>query len=506
MLSWAILKNFALHSERQAVHLYEKFLATDKQTSVNVPSLIFSEKRFFFMALGKKELTAAVVIGIAAVAAAVHFLIFQQKAQTYAQTSQEYQAAVEQLANAEFIRDQQAFTEYKQRTTQYESLATSVVAQLNLQKLDIPTSPPVGAIDQWASQTIVLLSQLNQRRQGGVRLTFLEQNGWNLPAQLPNYGGAGALEDRINRLIQAYRVVQASRQVQAAYNARIAYNTALEQLGISAREVSNFAYPSYMQPQLFFNSEQWIIDALKANPQAGGSQLPGGGYDLRNYYNVYGLHRFGQAVPALKKIWMYALISQAMGQNANPDMMHLFGEALEVGIPLDGDEPLNSINKQLQALVDLIDTAGRNQVQEIQYATLMRPINIAKAQIRTPGATPPPAATPTPTPAGGMGMGMGMDMGMYGMGMGMATPVAATPVPDAEKVGTGAGIELWMIASNSSLVRFYYDVTHKTATYGVDDVYVRRQQNGLMTTATIEIITDVNLQGAAATPAEGVTQ
>lgn len=465
------------------------------------------------MALGKKELTVAVVVGIAGVAAAVHFFIFQQKAQTYAQTSQEYKAAVDQLANAEFIRDQQAFTSFNERTTQYENLATSVVAQLNLQKLDLPTSPPLGAIDQWGSGTIQLLNELNQRRQGNVRLTFLGQNGWNFPAQLPDMGGQGGLEDKIHRLIQTYRALKLSRQWQAEAQARAAYNAALEQLGISAQETSNFYEPYY---RLYFNSEEWIKSFLEASKGAANN----GVYDLQPYYNQYGLRRFGNAVPALKKIWIYSLIQQALGQNASPQIMQQFGEAIEVGIPLDGDEPLNSINKQLKALVDIVDIATKNQVEEIQSVLLMRPVKVAKAIIREPGATPPPDVTPAPTPdygmmgapGMGMGMGMGMDMGMYGMdaGVGGPPPVNATPVPDAEAVGKSAAIELWMIAGNSSLVRFYYDVTHNTSTYGVDDLYVRPQAQGggLQTTATIEVITDVNLQNATAgvNPAPGGTQ
>lgn len=463
------------------------------------------------MALGKKELMVAVVVGIAGVAAAVHFLIFQQKAQSYAQTNQEYTAAVEQLSNAEFIRDEAAFEAYKSETTRYETLATSVVAQLNLQKLDLGTTGSVGTIDQWASQTISLLSQINQRRQGGVRLTFLDQNGWKLPAQLPNLGGPGALEDKINRLRTAHRDIQVSRQFDAVYNARVNYNTALQELGLPAAEVSYF----YYRPgNFYFNDEGWIIEALKTNRITGSNMQTAGGYDLRAFYNPYSVQRFGTALPALRKIWTYALVAQALqAQNGNLALLPEFANALEVGIPLDSSEPLNSINKQLQALLDIIDTAARTQVQEIQGVLMLRPINVAKATLREPGATPPPVATPAATPAmmGMGGMDMGMDMGM-GMEMGMGGPMggantgpAVTPVPDAERVGTGAGIELWLVASNPSLVRFYYELSHKTATYGLDDVYVHDRQGTLQTSATIEIITDVNLTGAAqnAAPADG---
>lgn len=105
-------------------------------------------------------------------------------------------------------------------------------------------------------------------------------------------------------------------------------------------------------------------------------------------------------------------------------------------------------------------------------------------------------------------MGMGMDMGMGGLGMGgmggMGAQAIATPIPDSERVGTGAGIELVLRADNASLTRFYYLMSHVTRTYGIDDLYVYNTPQGMFTTATIEVITDVNLQGAAsAAPTNG---
>ena len=459
------------------------------------------------MTLGKKELMAAVVVGIAVLAAAVHFLIFQKKAKTYDSTSQEYKAAVEQLSNAEFIRDQQAFDQYKQKTTQYSSMVTSVVAELNLQKLDLPTSPPAGAVDQWGSQTLQLIAQVNGQRQGRVKLSFLDKDGWNLPAQLPAVGGAGALADRVSQLNQVYQQLQFTKgQPSTEYNVRKQYNQSLGALGINPQETSKFYYP---QGQQFFNSEDWINAVLKSSNAAGTGA--NGTTDLRPYYNQWGLQRFGIAIPALKKIWIYGLVKQNLQtQNADTTMLTKFGEALEIGIPLGGDEPLNSINKQLQALLDIIDIAGKTGVKEIVQVKFLRPVNVAKAVLRKPGetpsATPAPVATPDPMAGTGMiGMG-GMDLGMMGMGGPMNVQATVTPVPDAERVGIGAGIELSLRADNANLTNFYYELSHVTRTYGIDDLYVYNTPQGLYTTATVEVITDVNLQGGSATgaaPGEG---
>ncbi len=471
------------------------------------------------MALGKKELTAAVVVGVVVIAAGVHFLVFQNKAQRYSQVQQEYQSAVETLGNAEFVRDEEAFTQYQNSTVEYASVMNEAVARLNLEALDFDTPPTPGNVDQWASATIALMSELNQRRAGQTQLTFLGPTGWNIPAQLPNNPGAAALQDRMSSLINAHRVLAASQQPNAEYTARQAYNAVLEGLGIPARETSYFVYPNYYQPQHFFNNVEWINNFLDSSGQrSGATRMPGGGYDLRNYHNVQGLQRFGIAVPALKKLWVYALVRQAVGEQANPAIMAQFASALEIGIPLESNEPLNSINKQLQAIIDIIDSAQRNGVRDIQYVAMMRPINLERATIRQPGATPPAEETADAgadqsmnvDAMGGMGMGMDMMMmdGMMGMGGGRgAVEPEITPVPDDQAVGTGAGLEIWMTADNSGMVRFFYDVSHRTATYGIDDLYVHQQQgNTLLTTATIEVITQVKTEGAAgmdAAPVEG---
>ncbi len=457
------------------------------------------------MTFGKTERMVAVVIGIVALAATIHFLIFQKKAETYNQTSQEYTAAVEQLSTAEFIRNQQAFEEYKQRTSQYSDLVTSVVDELNLVKLDLPTSPPVGAVDRWASGTIELLTKLTAAPPANLQLPFLGKDGWDLSAQLPAVGGAGALADRVSQLNGTYQELQVAKgNVQAEWQVLKNYNARLTALGVNPQQVSNFYYPA--GGGLFFNNEEWIKAVLS---QSGASRMATSN-DLQPYYNIYGLQRFGQAIPVLKKIWLYALVSRAMqAQNpetvrVDPNILPRFGEALQIGVPLE-DEPLNSINKQLTALLDIIAIAGQTGIQEIQQVRFMRPINVGKATLRVPGALPP-VTTPAPTPAnamGGMGMGM-MEMGlMGGMGGPNAQPMV-TPIPDAERVGTGAGIELVLKADNASLTRFYYQLSHVTRTYGIDDLYVYSSPQGVFTTATVEVITDINTQGTAgAAPAEG---
>lgn len=452
------------------------------------------------MTLGKKERMVAVIVVIAGLAAAIHFLIFANKARTYEQTRTEYADAQTKLGAAEFIvgdgQDQTAaFAEYQQLTSQYDSLVTSVVGELNLEKVDIGTSPPVGALDQWASGTIELLNQLNAQRNGRVKLTFLDQTGWNLTPQLPAAGAVGALADRVSQLVQIYPQLQYTTEVWQQAQARNNYNARLQAVGVPPEETSYFFYP---QQRLFFNDITWLLNAMKG---------PGGqaasNNNLSAFYNPYGLQRFGIAIPAIKKIWVYNLISQELqrqGNTGNIDLQSL-GVALEIGLPLDSPEPLNSINKQLKGVLDMIGIAERTGVTEILSVKFQRPINVAKASLFVPGATPPPTVTPAPTPAMGMGgMEFGMDPALMDFGGGAQAGTAVvqvTPVPDAESVGTGAGIELDLRGDNTALTRFYFEVSHLNRSYGIDELYYFTEPNGaLRTTSTIEIITAVKLDAA----------
>lgn len=490
------------------------------------------------MTFGKIERTVAVVVVVAGLAAAIHFLVFQQKAQVYQAETTKYKAEVEELNSAELIGPEQEadYDNFLAQTTSYESLVTSVVQELNLTKTVADASLTTGAVDRWASSTIQLLTQLDAQRNGNVQLTFLGQSGWNLVSQLPSVGGSGALADRANQLNFAYQQMGYARDVQQKQIAISNYNTQLSALGISPQLVSLFAVPWYNQ-YVFANDRSWVEQAARMS-NSGGAMGAGQVADLRQYYNsndpffnssnnnmmqggrrMPGLLSFGSAVPALHKIWYYELIRRQLAVE-DPNMTQLnaqsllqFGEALDIGIPPGEDEPLNSINKQLQALLDIIAIAERSGVQEIREVRLLRPENVAKAEMYVPGTTPAPTATPAAEadPFGGMGM-MGMmgpmDMGMMGMGMGDGgrpgdMKPEATPVPDAERVGTGAGIELFLVGDNASLVRFYYELSHVTRTYGLDDLYIyANNQGGYLTSATIEVITDVNLSGASQ-PVEG---
>ena len=107
--------------------------------------------------------------------------------------------------------------------------------------------------------------------------------------------------------------------------------------------------------------------------------------------------------------------------------------------------------------------------------------------------SPATAATPAaPTPmAGPANFGAMMDPTMMGgpYGFGMMTP---TPIPEGEKVGGGAGIEIWFTANNANMIQFLFEVTHAPRSYTLDDLDIQAlPDRTLRTSATIELVTNI---------------
>jgi hypothetical protein len=458
------------------------------------------------MAIGKKEQIAVISIAAIAAIALVHFFIFEKRAEDYKTTQQEYNAGVQKLSSAEFIKKPAEFEEFKQQTQQYQDMVSSVSEQLNVQPPAPLANVTTGAIEVWGRETLPLLKQLvDMRAMARPQLTFLDnktqpsyagypayQLGWNLPRQFP---GEAAVADNVAKLTQYYGFMQSAPNPQQKVMQRYQYNNFLAKLGIPPAEVSNFLIMYPGGQQLFFNDSSWI------------SLLYGTQAQNQHPYNIYGLNRFGVAVPAIKKMYMYELIRQRL-TGANPAELQNLATALEIGVPLEGPA-IDTINKQLRSLIEIIQLAKKNDIQEISQVSLLRPIDMGKSVMRQPGVTPSPTAAPTPTPAnaGMMGMPGMMDVGMGAYGM--MTP-AATPLPADQKIGIGTGIEMYFRGNNANNIRFLYDLSHIARTYSLDDLYMYGSPDGVLNTSvTVELVTQIDKLStgsaeAAPTPPTGV--
>lgn len=436
------------------------------------------------MAIGKREQIVGISIAALASIFLIHLFIFKPRAEQYATTKQEYDSGAELLKGAETLLSQVPLENYKAKTAEYGAQISSVTQQLNLSIPAHFAAPLSGeSVTARANETISLLKQLVELRTTvrTPQLTFLDnrpdatnpyfQTAWNFPRQLPNIGATGALWDTVVRMADRHTILGSIADPATRMQQRVPYNQLLQKLGMNPHEVSDWvvALPA-PAGYVFFNDATMV-------PRLTGARE-----------NPYGLQRFGTAVPALRKLWLYHLLTQIRDKKSPITEAKLW-EIIEIGIPVDDN--LLTINRQLQALIDVIRFAERNQVLEISRVHLLRPTEFAITEPRDPDKTP----TPTPTPDAATAQRVQVMGASRTVGGGQAVPLF-TPIPADKKVGTGSGLEIWFRATNPNMVKFLFDIGTAPRTYSVDDLHVQASPDGILSTsATVELVTKLdNLQ------------
>lgn len=441
------------------------------------------------MAIGKREQIVGISIGALLVIGIVHMAIFKPRSDAYATTFQEFTNGTAQLKGAEVLSSDRQLDIYREKTKDYSKQLTSVTASLNLDVPDYFSSGTVENFKRRVDETVRLVRQLVELRTTvrQPQLTFLDnktdprypgvQFGWNMPRQLPNLGAAGAVWDTVAKLEQRHQLLNNIPDPVLRLQQRSIYNQLLQRLGLNPIEVSNYYVNLPQFGPVFFGDAELVPRVAGAAP------------------NPWSVSRFGPVVPALKKLWFLELLYQQVDpKSPAPVSKDRLAEVLEIDIPFFEDTTMLSINRQLQALIDIIKIAEKDQVLEISQVNLMRPIDFGKTEPRVPGKTP--TASPTPAAQSPQGYGvMGPAAGGISPQMG-AAPIAmngAANIPADQKIGTGSGIELTARATNPNLVRFYFDIGTSPRTYSVDDVHVQASPDGILSTsATIELITKLN--------------
>jgi hypothetical protein len=433
------------------------------------------------MAIGKREQIVGISIAALAAIFLIHVFVFKPRAEQYATTQNEFNAGVAQLKDAEVLNSPKQLENYKNKTAEYSTEVTSVTTQLNLTVPEHFTSFTLPNAIARVNETVGLLKQLVDLRATlrQPQLTFLDnrpdatnpyfQTAWNLPRQLPNIGAAGAVWDTVVKMADRHTILGSIPDPIQRMQQRAFYNQLLQRLGINPHEVSDWVVALPAPTGYVFFNDVTLVPRLTGT-------IP----------NPYSLHRFGVAVPSLKKLWMHHLLAQ-LRDKKSPITEDRLGEILEIGIPLDDN--LLTINRQLQSLIDVIRFAERNQVIEISRINLLRPAEFAKTEPRVPGKAP----TPTPTPDGAGSAGGAPVMGAPRVMAGSNAAPVFTPIPADQKVGTGSGIEIWFRATNPNMVKFLFDIGTAPRTYSVDDLHVQASPDGILSTsATVELVTKLD--------------
>lgn len=436
------------------------------------------------MAIGKREQIVGLSIAVLAVIGIIHVVIFQPRAQEYAEVKQQYTAGRTTLQDAEVLTSPNVLATYRKKTDEYSAELTSVTAQLQVDVPKIYSELTADNIRARVDETTSLLQQLMAKR-ASVRqpqLTFLDnrphpqspqyQLAWNFPRQLPNLGTQGAIWDTVVRLADRYALLNSIPDPQLRLEQRAVYNQFLAQLGMAPIEVSYFVANSRVGP-VYFNE-------TKLSEQLGTQAIR----------NAYCIDRFGVAVPELRKFVFLDLLYRNTDGRTPPVARDRMAQVLEINLPWV-EETYLTINRQLKALIDIIEIAEKNQVLEISEVRLLRPVEIAKVEQREPGKTPTPKETPaTQTGAGPSGVIGRIGGGAVNPNFAQAGP---TPIPADKVIGSGAGIEITFRATNPNMIGFLFDLGTSPRTYAVDDLHIQTAPDGILSTSTtIELVTKLN--------------
>lgn len=463
--------------------------------------------RLQLMRLGKREQLVILLIATAAVIGLVHLLVFQRKAAEYEQVEARYQQGVATLATATVLSSQTYLDNFAAKTTEYNAQVTSIAAQLGvLVPPEFATESSEAALKREQSIIGHIRELVNLR--ASIRtpqLTFLDdlrtqpanmfemQRGWNMPRQLPGMAVRGALWDTVAKLQQQWELMSNITDPIERLRQRITYNQLLNQIGLNPVEVSKYVVALGPQQYVFFNDDELFVRLISDRV-----------FNLQPSANPYSLFRMGPEIPNVKKLWLAELIWEQREENTRITREKLH-QIMEIQLPIK--ELQNPLNKQLEALVRTVKVAEANSIAEIQQVRLLKPVLIGKASRRVPGATPaPPEQTDQQQPGqpggGTLGqMAFGRPGGLFG---GAAVTPEITPPPD--RVGAGAGLEIWFRGTNADVTKFLFDLANVPGTFAIDDLSIQATQTGeIQTSATIEIVTvldefDRKIEAAAPPP------
>ncbi|MCD6384719.1 hypothetical protein J7M23_02980 [Candidatus Sumerlaeota bacterium] len=396
--------------------------------------------------LGNREkIVILSIIGIFVIAG-LHLFIFSPKARMYSESKSEMEKAkqsYDQLRNISPVK----LDSYIKETEKYEQLFHKILRTLKLDAPRIylnPTAPENRAkIRDIRRAHIRELMRL--QKESKVSLTFLGENGWDFPKQLP--------EDITKKRVNLWDIISKIADVQSIIEMSKDSPTVLEQKEVQYRDLMR---------QIGIDVDK--LDKIKS---------------------------FGTIVPHLKLMAHAELILKEKPQDYKitiDELYRLLRIEFDPGTAYMG-------NRQLAFLIDIINRAEKDNIDEVVSVHLFDPQTVSEVEKVEPGTKKkapgaPPAVPPRFPPIEGFRGGEVPPEFMTefgGMGFeGMAMPMAPTEV--RKPIATLVPIQIRYKASNLNSSRFLYELTHCPATYEIDDLAIRS-----IAEANVEVITTINV-------------
>jgi len=307
--------------------------------------------------VGNREKVAGMIIFCLVAIGAVHWFIFMSKGQAYRQAFEDYQTQRGQWTSMVSSQQESQINKFIQQTQTYEDFASELARDLNVQWEPMFFDNSKEGIKKRQDRLLELIGEVCdlRKRHAKIRLTFLDWRpgqpdpwrptqadpGWDIPSELPTGIPLWDLVERLKNNALTLRVLDNPLQREMA---RQEYNNNLMMLRVNP-------------------------DILDPNP-----------------FNPNSLaYRYGDLVPLIKKvaharlIWAQKEKEEKVGNiRLRVSTLDELYDLFEIRLP-DNPEVLLHAIKQLQFLLQLMDLAEKQGIEEINRVVLLptRKIDVA---------------------------------------------------------------------------------------------------------------------------------
>ena len=371
--------------------------------------------------------------------AGLHFLVFSDKAKEFETVKSDWEEARTQAQNQVGEgKNVQGMKNLQELNQQFQKDFRNLISTLRLDMPKYYLDQSDEAKEKRRERCRELVNELRNKEEelNTTQLTFLGGNGWKFPEELPE-----DIQERPARLWDVIARLNSTSKV-LKYIDKDEYNVMQQNL----QEYDN------LLKEIGINENE--IEQLK---------------------------RYGKEVPLLTRLCHYEIII-----NQKPEDVKFTNDQIRELLHIEyPDNDFFKINKQLVSLIELIEIADQNKIEDISEVYLRETTQVKAAPEE--GEEEEEAAEPTPAPRmeinemmmmEGMGRGRG-ELG--GFRLGGRAETQEPQGPPENLAGLAAPVIITFSGNNLAITNYLYYITHMPRSYELDSMVINtvNQEEGI---------------------------
>ncbi len=394
------------------------------------------------MTLANREKVVIGIITLILAIAALHLFIFSPKARQLSDAKKNWNGALglyNRMASAQSPSD---LKRYEGQTKEYDEQFTQLALALNLVAQGYYVDAKPESLEKRREDFINVIEKLLVVREekDALKLSFLAEEGWDLPDSLP--------ENIEMRRVNLWDLISKLDSIHSILD--VIVNQTVKETKEEERRL--------LLLQLGF--DQWKVASLA---------------------------RYGDHVPLIKRLVHAQLILGKKPEEYRLTKEKLYG-LLRIEFP---DNLLLYLNKQLDAVIDLVEMARENKIGEISMVRLLPKSEVFREPEQTsePGSGAPMAPVVPARAPRFVDANQFAGAAVAGEGGGPMPLVQATPAPPARKlICVITPVQLRFSATNLNAMKFLYEISHSQRTYEIEDLAIQALEG-----STVEVFVTINV-------------